>query len=145
MCGRYSLAYQKTDREYDAYFKSIMQAQKKAKTRPHIAPTQLAPIIRMHDGEPVREEVRWGLWENWWGEKLKFKRPLWNARSDKVFNSNLYRGMSKSRRCIVMATGWYEWKKIPGRKVGDPYNFCMKDHSVMLFAGLWTTKYLEKD
>ena len=34
---------------------------------------------------------------------------------------------------------------MPGRKMGDPHNFCMKDRSVMMFAGLWTTRYLEKD
>ena len=39
MCGRYSFAYQKTDRECDAYFKEVMQAQQKAKPRYHIAPT----------------------------------------------------------------------------------------------------------
>lgn len=145
MCGRFSLAYQTTDREYDAYFKSIMQAVKKAKPRYNISPTQLATIIRVHDGEAVCEEVKWGLYENWWAEKLDLKRPLWNARSDKVFKSGLYKRLAKSRRCLVPATGWYEWKKIPGQKVGDPYNFCMKDRSVMMFAGLWTTRYLEKD
>ncbi len=145
MCGRFSLAYQTTDREYDEYFKRIMQAQKKAKPRYQIAPTQTAPIVRVVDGEPVCEEVRWGLYENWWAEKLELKRQLWNARSEKVFTSGLYKRLAKSRRCVVLATGWYEWKKVPGRKVGDPYNFCMKDHSIMMFAGLWTTRYLEKD
>jgi len=36
-------------------------------------------------------------------------------------------------------------QKIPGQKVGNPDNFCMKDHSIMTFAGLWSTLYLEKD
>lgn len=145
MCGRYSLAYQKTDREYDAYFKSIMQGLKKAKPRYQIAPTQTAPIARVVDGELECDDVKWGLWENWWGDKLNMKHPLWNARSEKVFSSGLYKRLAKSRRCVVLATGWYEWKKVPGRKTGDPYNFCMKDHSVMMFAGLWTTRYLDKD
>lgn len=145
MCGRYSLAYQKTDREYDAYFKRIMQAVKKAEPRFHIAPTQTAPIIRVLDGELVHGEVKWGLYENWWAEKLDLKRPLWNARSEKVFSSGLYKRLAKSQRCVVLATGWFEWKDIPGRKTGDPYNFCMKDRSVMMFAGLWTKRYLEKD
>ena len=145
MCGRFSLAYQKTDREYDEYFKKTMQGIKKAKPRYHIAPTQKATVIRFSDGDPVLEELKWGLWENWWKEKLGMKRPLWNARSEKVFSSGLYKRLAKTHRCLVPATGWFEWKKIPGHETGDPYNFCMKDHSVMLFAGLWTTRYLDKD
>ena len=146
MCGRFSLAYQTTDREYDEYFKRIMQAQKKAKPRFNIAPTQTSPIIRVRDGEPVCEEVKWGLFENWWGDKLNIDHPLWNARSEKVFTGGLYKRLAKSHRCVVLATGWYEWKRVKGRKgAGDPFTYGMKDHSIMMFAGIWTTRYLEKD
>jgi putative SOS response-associated peptidase YedK len=146
MCGRFSLAHQQTDREYDEYFKRIMQAQKKAKPRYQIAPTQTSPIVRTVDGELVCEEVKWGLYENWWAEKLEIERPLWNARSEKVFKSGLYKRLAMNRRCVVLAIGWYEWKKVPGRKgVGDPYAFGMKDKSIMMFAGICATKYLEKD
>lgn len=145
MCGRYSLAYQKTDREYDAYFKSIMQAVKKAEPRFQIAPTQTAPIIRMRDDEMVCEEVRWGLFESWWPDKLDINRPLWNARAEKVFKSVCFKNSARKRRCLVLASGWFEWKPVPGRKTGDPYTFGMKDKSIMMLAGLWTTETVEKD
>lgn len=145
MCGRFSLAYQRTDREYDEYFKQIMQAQKKAKPRYQIAPTQTSPIVRNIDGELVCEEVKWGLYENWWAEKLNIERPLWNARSEKVFKSGLYRRLAMNRRCVVLATAWYEWKPVKGQKVGDPFAFRMKDKSIMMFAGICATRYLEKD
>ena len=68
-----------------------------------------------------------------------------NARSEKVFTSGLYKHSARKRRCVVLATGWYEWKTVKGRKVGDPYSFGLKDKSTMMFAGIWTTRYLEKD
>lgn len=146
MCGRFSLIRQITEREYDEYFKRIMESQpKRGKNRFNIAPTQTSPIIRVKNGKPVCEEMKWGLYENWWADKLNLKRPLWNARSEKVFNSGLYKNSAKSRRCVVLATGWYEWKPVRGRKVGDPFTFGMKDKSIMMFAGIWTTRYLEKD
>ena len=145
MCGRFSLTYQKTDREYDEYFKRIMRAQSKAKPRHNIAPTQTSPIIRVREGEPVCEEVKWGLYENWWADKLDIKKIMTNARSEKVFTSGLYKHSARKRRCVVLATGWYEWKTVKGRKVGDPYSFGLKDKSTMMFAGIWTTRYLEKD
>ena len=60
----------------------------------------------MIDGELVCTDVKWGLYENWWKETLDLKRPLWNARSEKVFSSGLYKRLAKSRRCVVLATGW---------------------------------------
>ena len=129
MCGRFSLTYQKTDREYDEYFKRIMRAQSKAKPRHNIAPTQTSPIIRVREGEPVCEEVKWGLYENWWADKLDIKKIMTNARSEKVFTSGLYKHSARKRRCVVLATGWYEWKTVKGRKVGDPYSFGLKDKS----------------
>jgi putative SOS response-associated peptidase YedK len=149
MCGRFSLAYQKTDREYDEYFKAIMQAQKKAKPRYNIAPTQTSPIIRVRDGEPVCEEVRWGLYENWWTDVLEIEGIRTNARSEKSFTGGLFKNSARKRRCVVLASGWYEWKQVEGRKrkkPGEPgFNFCMKDHSIMMFAGIWATEYLAKD
>ena len=144
-CGRFSLAYQKTDREYDEYFKAIMQAQKKAKPRYNIAPTQTSPIIRVRDGEPVCEEVRWGLYENWWTDVLEIEGIRTNARSEKAFNGGLFKNSARKWRCVVLATGWYEWKAVTGRKTSDPFTFGMKDYSIMMFAGIWTSKLLDKE
>ena len=79
--------------------------------------------------------LRWGLIPFWAkDEKVGFKSI--NARAETVATAPSFREAFRHRHCLVPATGFYEWKKLPsGGK--QPYNIGMRDGSPMAFAGLW--------
>ena len=104
----------------------------------NIAPTQKAPIIRLNDnGQAVIEEYRWGLVPSWSKTDKEGARMI-NARSETVAQLPAYRSAFKSRRCLVIADGFYEW--IQTTKPKQPLRFVMRDPEMpMLFAGIWET------
>lgn len=103
--------------------------------RYNIAPTQLVPVIfRDEEGDHLKS-MRWGLVPHW--SKEIGTRPLFNARGETVAEKPSFRTAFRRRRCIVPATGFYEWKKEPGGKTKTPYFIHNIDQSPMAFAGLW--------
>ncbi len=109
--------------------------------RYNIAPTQLVPIVRhpSHDKLPidsprvVREAV-WGLIPSWAKERSIGARMI-NARSETVYEKPSFRTAFKRRRCIVPASGFYEW--LPVGKSKQPYLIRRKDGQPFAFAGLF--------
>jgi putative SOS response-associated peptidase YedK len=75
-----------------------------------------------------------GLLPNWTKEPTKAQRPI-NARAETVATSGLFRGAFKTRRCIVPADAFYEWRAEEGGK--QPYAIARQDGEPMAFAGLW--------
>ena len=101
----------------------------------NIAPTQPVPVIfRDEEGDHLHP-MRWGLVPHW--SKEIGTRPLFNARGETVAEKPSFRTAFKKRRCIVPATGFYEWKKEPGTKKKTPHFIHMKGETPMVFAGLW--------
>lgn len=142
MCGRY--ADEMLDREYIEHMRVIMASPEPTKPRYNIAPSQTAPIIRWHDEKLQLDDVRWQLYEAWWAKMSTPIGPQINARADKVFKNAMYKHSMKSRRCLVLSTGWYEWNR---KRKGEPPRFIhMKDSRPILFGGIWTRYYdKEKD
>ena len=126
MCGRYSL--EATPQELVEAF-ALAEALSFA-PRFNVAPTQPVPVVRADDtGERRMSVVRWGLTPTWW----KQPRPLINARSetlDRKFQRAFHR-----RRCLVPATGFYEWQKLDGAK--QPFHIQRHDRGIFAFAGIW--------
>lgn len=77
--------------------------------------------------------MRWGLIPSW--AKPESKLPLMiNARAETIATKPAYRSAFKTRRCIVPATGYFEWQKLPdGTK--QPFYFTRKDP--LAFAAIW--------
>ena len=101
----------------------------------NIAPTQSVPVIfRDEEGDHL-DSMRWGLVPHW--SKEIGTRPLFNARGETVAEKPSFRTAFRRRRCLVPATGFYEWKKEPGGKTKTPYFIHMKKDAPMVFAGLW--------
>lgn len=73
-----------------------------------------------------------------WGYKPfeRFKYPLANARSEVLNEKPMYRHSFHSRRCIILANGFYEWQSVKEKK--QPYYIQKEDRSLMLFAGIYT-------
>lgn len=101
--------------------------------RYNIAPTQAVPVIRQSlDGTRQLDLLRWGLVASW---SKDLSSGLINARSETVSEKPSFRHAFRNRRCIIPASGFYEWRKVGSRKC--PYYVYMADEGFMPFAGLW--------
>ncbi len=141
MCGRFTLT-SPTD-ELAGYFNVLVKTQ--LEPRYNIAPTQPVACVRNvssgtdTDQSPPaggREliEMRWGLVPYWAKDPAIGSRMI-NARSESVAEKPAYREPFRRRRCLVVADGFYEWKRLPGAK--QPYFIYMEDRRPFAFAGLW--------
>jgi putative SOS response-associated peptidase YedK len=79
--------------------------------------------------------MRWGLVPWWWQKPLKQLPASFNARAETVANKPRFRDAFKRHRCIVPASGCYEWLKRPDGR--QPYYISAVDDTVLSFTGLW--------
>ena len=105
--------------------------------RYNICPTQTIDAVIERDGKRVLEQMRWGLVPSWWKKPLKELRlATFNARAETVAEKPFFRSAFKSTRCLIPASGYYEWKTIGKEK--QPYYFTRRDGQIMTIAGLWS-------
>jgi putative SOS response-associated peptidase YedK len=104
---------------------------------PHynIAPTQTVFAVR-RDPDGNREPVwlRWGLVPSW-ADELKIGYRLINAHSETAPTKPAFRSAFRKRRCLIAASGFYEWQKTGAKK--QPYYIRTRDGRPFAFAGLW--------
>jgi putative SOS response-associated peptidase YedK len=103
--------------------------------RYNIAPSQPVPVI-IHPSGSGREchEMTWGLIPSVTKDPSRSPRPI-NARAETLHDRPSFRPLIGSRRCLVPATGFYEWVKL--RKEAVPYYISRKDGGLFSFAGLY--------
>jgi putative SOS response-associated peptidase YedK len=77
---------------------------------------------------------RWGLVPSW-AKDISIGNKLINARAETLVDKPSFRNAFARRRCLIPASGFYEWRAEGGRKL--PYLFQLADHKVLTFAGLW--------
>jgi putative SOS response-associated peptidase YedK len=101
----------------------------------NIAPTQDAPVVRAAEGG-AREVamMRWGL-VPFWARDLKIGATMINARAETLGEKPAFRNALQQRRCIIPATGFFEWQGGPGRK--RAFAITVPDRPLFAFAGLW--------
>jgi len=101
----------------------------------NIAPTQ--PIVAIHETPEGRVAglFRWGLVPSWVEDPKGFPL-LFNARSESMADKPAFRDALKLQRCIMPATGYYEWHTAADN-TKTPYFVTMADGSPMVFAGLY--------
>lgn len=103
--------------------------------RANIAPTQPVGIVCLDvKGDRTCELVRWGLIPAWVKDPSKIS-TLINARAETVLDKPSFRGSMRHRRCIVPATGFYEWVGPPRAK--RPFLFQSRARTCLGFAGIW--------
>ena len=115
-------------------FLSVFGPPRNLLPRYNIAPTADADVVRL-DAEGQREPVsmRWGLVPFFWKKGLRRCRHV-NARAETVSESRS--SATKRRRCIVPASGFFEWTGEKGGK--QPHLFSAADGSpILAFASLW--------
>lgn len=101
--------------------------------RYNIAPTQNIAAIQ-GDGSGKIRKLRWGL-VPFWADDPSIGNRMINARGETLNEKPSFKKLIKSRRCLIIATGFYEWKKSGKEKI--PYYIKMKDGKPFTFAGLW--------
>jgi len=138
MCGRYVLS--QPAEVIAEYFEVDPEAGLGAglaqglEPRYNIAPTQEAPIVRNEAGGRTLSLARWGL-VPYWAEAASIGNRLINARSETADAKPAYRQALRRRRCLVPASGFYEWKKV-GR-ARHPFYFRPPNGGLLAIAGLW--------
>jgi putative SOS response-associated peptidase YedK len=104
-----------------------------ARSHFNIAPGNEMPVIT-RSGENHVAILRWGLIPSW-TKDIRAAKPLINARAETLAEKPSFRSLLKSRRCLVPASGFYEWKKEGNRKI--PHYFRLTDEPLFSFAGLY--------
>ena len=104
--------------------------------RYNIAPSQLVACVRTNLEIRQREckELKWGLVPSW-AKDVSIGNKLINARGETVAEKPAFRKAFNHQRCLVLADGFYEWKREGNTK--QPYYIRFKDHRLFAFAGLW--------
>jgi len=103
--------------------------------RYNIAPTQNVLAVRADDdGKRELVPLRWGLVPPW-SKDLKIGSRMINARSETIAEKPSFRAPFKKKRCLILADGFYEWKK--EGKAKQPYYISLQDQQPFAFAGLW--------
>jgi putative SOS response-associated peptidase YedK len=133
MCGRYDSLIPRDAMEH--LFEAKAGPSSNFPPRYNIAPTQEVPIVKSAREGGGREiaMARWGLVPFYM--KALPKVPHINARAEGVDRTGLFREAFAARRCLVPATGFYEWERRGGGK--QPYRFRLRSGEPFAFAGLW--------
>jgi putative SOS response-associated peptidase YedK len=79
--------------------------------------------------------MRWGLVPSWWKKPLSDLPLTFNARAETVAEKPMFRSAFKSRRCVIPASGFYEWTGAKGAKT--PHYFSAPDGRPLALAALW--------
>jgi len=139
MCGRY---YRRSDKQKigDAFNISDLPSSLIISDADYnVAPTTFQPVIRNDRETGERELVlmRWGL-VPFFTKQLSDVKGIStiNAKAENVDKSPTWRTPFLKRRCLVPASGYYEWKKLDA-KTKQPFAFRLKDDEPLAFAGLW--------
>lgn len=134
MCGRYSqtLSWAELAKLYRL---GANATPLNVPARYNIAPSQDIPIVRRVAGSG-RElvQARWGLIPVW-AKEAGIGYKMINARAETVAEKPAFRQAFRKRRCLVAATGFYEWRKTATGK--QPYFITLAEEAPFAFAGLW--------
>ena len=101
----------------------------------NIAPGQRSPIVIQEDQRIVKL-MRWGL-VPFWSKDESIGYKMINARSETLTEKPAYQGLISKHRCVVIADGYYEWKREGKRKI--PYYIFSKGRGLLPMAGLWSS------
>lgn len=130
MCGRYYLTA--TAAEIRRRFK--VEDVPDLSSRYNIAPTQLCPIVMPAGRERRAHTARWGLVPPW-SRDLSLGAGMINAPAEAIEERPAFRTSFQSQRCLVPASGYYEWEAKGARR--QPHRIAPRSGTVFAFAGLW--------
>ena len=129
MCGRYVItnAVSKTSK----IVKTAIKVEDSENYNAH--PYQKLPVIKKYNNGNTLENLKWGIVPSW--AKKKDFRPLINARLETIDEKVSFKKLIKLQRCVAVADGFYEWKRIEKEKT--PYYFLREDKRLIFIAGIF--------
>jgi putative SOS response-associated peptidase YedK len=133
MCGRYSLA---TDIEGLADRFDFRATGLTYQVRFNVAPTQQVLTVTNDGSENQAQMMKWGLIP-FWAKNPSIGNRMINARAETIAEKPMFRQAFQKRRCLVVADGFYEWRKEGKSKI--PMRIILKSGEPFGFAGLWET------
>jgi len=130
MCGRFARI--NTANEIKEIF-NLDQIEIELGPSYNIAPTQDVAVI-IENGSSTLTAMRWGLIP-FWAKDIAIGSKLINARSDTINEKPSFKYSFQKRRCLIVASGFYEWQKRGANKF--PYFVHLKDNKPFCFAGIY--------
>ena len=132
MCGRYVMNHR--PRQLEEFYNASFVPD----TGMHfnIAPGSRILVLRDRAEERTGEIMRWGLVPSWVQDPGSLPM-LHNARSETIAEKPMFRHALRKQRCLIPASGFYEWKAVSGQRSKQPFYISLKDGAPMSFAGLW--------
>src|SRR5271166_2083193 len=132
MCGRFRQT--RSQKQLEERFQA--EGEVEVIPRFNIAPTQPVVTVRQEKGKASRRlsPMRWGLIPSW-AKDMSYGNKTINARSETLTTTLSFSESVRSKRCLIPADGFYEWKKTGG--IRQPYCFEVGDGELFAFAGLW--------
>ncbi len=129
MCGRYVVTnpISKTKK----LVKTAIQIDEVENYNAH--PYQKLPVIKKYKNGNTLENLKWGLVPDW--AKDKDFKALINARLETIDEKISFKKLIKDFRCVVVADGFYEWKREEKEKI--PHYFTREDKKPIFFAGIY--------
>lgn len=131
MCGRYSLICIDDLGNRFRVFNPMMGARSKF----NVSPAREMPVIVRREQDEIAL-MHWGLVPHWAEDSRTALRPI-NARAESLEEKPLFRSLLRNGRCLVPASGFYEWKKEGKRRV--PFYIHLPESPLFAFAGLYDT------
>jgi putative SOS response-associated peptidase YedK len=135
MCGRFSL-YATAQELADGTLCDRLAGFREER-RYNIAPGQWVIVVRPEKGERISEAAQWGLVPTWAKAPAPGPRPI-NARAEGLETKPTFRGAFRHGRCLIPASGFYEWKTA-GRAKQPFFIRPRGGEGILLFAGLLST------
>jgi putative SOS response-associated peptidase YedK len=134
VCGRFGLFV--TPEVLEVYFSlTDFAAALSPPARYNLTPGQAVAVVREHDGRRHLDSLQWGL-VPFWAKDVTIGRKLVNARLDGIASKPAFREAWLRRRCLIPASGFYEWSlPVGGRK--RPHFVRPGAEPLLALAGLW--------
>jgi len=137
MCGRYVVAYDPETLVSGFSLTRVVPFPK----RWNVTPQSPVPVVyETREGERVAETMRWGLVPQW-AKDATIGHKLNNARADGLFDKPSFRRAARRRRCLLPASGFYEWQAPaagqPAKSPKQPWYITSADRGLLAMAGLF--------
>ncbi len=128
MCGRYYNFISKDELSYVTNNELISEF-----TNYNIVPSSEVAIVI--DNQIV--SAMWGFYPTWLKE-MKDSKPLINARLETILEKKTFKTPFEKRRCIILMSGWYEWKQEGDSKI--PFAFYNEKNKLIKVAGIYSNR-----
>ena len=142
MCGRFTNRL--TWREIVALYRLAVPVtpERNLPARYNICPTDAVDAVIERGGKRDLVPMRWGLIPSWWKKSAKEIPATFNARAETLADKPMFRDAFKRNRCLIPASGYYEWLATPTGK--QPYYYTARDGSALTFGDCGTNGRIER-